>query len=287
MREKVSPALFHLYMLNPLAVVFQQFRHAMITPETISAGEALGGWVGAARAAGDRARHLRPRVLGLQPLGAAGRGEPLAARPELSASHRGLPHLRAPRPRCSAGRGELAGARRRSGIEPGAAADRVRRRRPSAVVAPGRHLLVPPDVAPRLGGDHVHRDAAGDVVQPGQVSASARDRARAARSPAPCPRPELAGRRAGRQRQHGVAEEGAVVRLGDLGDEAGARRLPAVAQRPVGVLVALVLLDAFAGARRCGSRSVLSVSLTISSRPPGRRTRKISSNVRRRPAGSL
>ncbi len=30
-REKVSPTLLHLYMLNPLAVVFQQFRHAMIT----------------------------------------------------------------------------------------------------------------------------------------------------------------------------------------------------------------------------------------------------------------
>jgi ABC-2 type transport system permease protein len=31
-------------MLNPLAVVFQQFRHAMITHETISAGQALGSW---------------------------------------------------------------------------------------------------------------------------------------------------------------------------------------------------------------------------------------------------
>jgi len=37
-------SLFHLYMLNPLAVVFQQFRHAMITHQTISAGQALGGW---------------------------------------------------------------------------------------------------------------------------------------------------------------------------------------------------------------------------------------------------
>ena len=34
----------HLYMLNPLATIFQQFRHAMITPGTLSAGEALGGW---------------------------------------------------------------------------------------------------------------------------------------------------------------------------------------------------------------------------------------------------
>jgi ABC-2 type transport system permease protein len=43
-REKVSTTLFHLYMLNPLAVLFQQFRHAMITHSTISASQALGGW---------------------------------------------------------------------------------------------------------------------------------------------------------------------------------------------------------------------------------------------------
>ncbi len=43
-REKVSTTLLHLYMLNPLAVVLQQFRHAMITSSTLSAGEALGGW---------------------------------------------------------------------------------------------------------------------------------------------------------------------------------------------------------------------------------------------------
>jgi ABC-2 type transport system permease protein len=43
-REKVSTTALHLYMLNPLAVVFQQFRHAMITHETISAGQALGSW---------------------------------------------------------------------------------------------------------------------------------------------------------------------------------------------------------------------------------------------------
>jgi ABC-2 type transport system permease protein len=43
-RDKVSTTLLHLYMLNPLAVVLQQFRHAMITPSTLSAGEALGGW---------------------------------------------------------------------------------------------------------------------------------------------------------------------------------------------------------------------------------------------------
>ncbi len=34
----------HLYMLNPLAAVFQQFRHAMINHDTLSTGQALGGW---------------------------------------------------------------------------------------------------------------------------------------------------------------------------------------------------------------------------------------------------
>jgi ABC-2 type transport system permease protein len=37
--------LYHLYMLNPLVTVFQQFRHAMVTHATLSAGQALGGWV--------------------------------------------------------------------------------------------------------------------------------------------------------------------------------------------------------------------------------------------------
>jgi len=43
-KEVLGISLFHLYMLNPLAVVFQQFRHAMITHQTISAGQALGSW---------------------------------------------------------------------------------------------------------------------------------------------------------------------------------------------------------------------------------------------------
>ena len=43
-REKVSEAVLHLYMLNPLAVVFQQFRHAAINHGTLSAGQALGSW---------------------------------------------------------------------------------------------------------------------------------------------------------------------------------------------------------------------------------------------------
>jgi ABC-2 type transport system permease protein len=41
---KVSPAVLHIYMLNPLAVIFQQFRHAMITNVTPSAGQVLGSW---------------------------------------------------------------------------------------------------------------------------------------------------------------------------------------------------------------------------------------------------
>jgi ABC-2 type transport system permease protein len=43
-REKLSHTLVHLYMLNPLAVVLQQFRHAMVTHGTPSAGQAMGSW---------------------------------------------------------------------------------------------------------------------------------------------------------------------------------------------------------------------------------------------------
>jgi ABC-2 type transport system permease protein len=43
-KQKVSPTLFHLYMLNPLAVTFQQFRHAMVNHAALSAGQALGSW---------------------------------------------------------------------------------------------------------------------------------------------------------------------------------------------------------------------------------------------------
>jgi ABC-2 type transport system permease protein len=45
-QAKASLTVLHLYMLNPLAVVFQQFRHAIITHATPSAGEALGSWAG-------------------------------------------------------------------------------------------------------------------------------------------------------------------------------------------------------------------------------------------------
>jgi ABC-2 type transport system permease protein len=36
--------LYHLYTLNPLVTVFQQFRHAMINHGTLSARQALGSW---------------------------------------------------------------------------------------------------------------------------------------------------------------------------------------------------------------------------------------------------
>jgi ABC-2 type transport system permease protein len=36
--------LWHIYTLNPLVAIFQQFRHAMINHAAFSAGQALGGW---------------------------------------------------------------------------------------------------------------------------------------------------------------------------------------------------------------------------------------------------
>ncbi len=45
-QKHISRTLLHIYMLNPLAVLFQQFRHAFITPQTPSAGLLLGSnWV--------------------------------------------------------------------------------------------------------------------------------------------------------------------------------------------------------------------------------------------------
>jgi ABC-2 type transport system permease protein len=41
-----KPPLLHIYMLNPLAVILQQFRHAMITNASPSAGAVLGSWTG-------------------------------------------------------------------------------------------------------------------------------------------------------------------------------------------------------------------------------------------------
>ncbi|HEY2536890.1 MAG TPA: ABC transporter permease [Solirubrobacteraceae bacterium] len=36
--------LWHIYTLNPLVAIFQQFRHAMVNHATLSAGQALGSW---------------------------------------------------------------------------------------------------------------------------------------------------------------------------------------------------------------------------------------------------
>ena len=42
--SQLDQALYHLYTLNPLVTIFQQFRHAMINHDTLSAGQALGSW---------------------------------------------------------------------------------------------------------------------------------------------------------------------------------------------------------------------------------------------------
>jgi ABC-2 type transport system permease protein len=44
--SQIDNVLYHIYMLNPLVTVFQQFRHAMVTHGTLSAGQALGSWAG-------------------------------------------------------------------------------------------------------------------------------------------------------------------------------------------------------------------------------------------------
>jgi len=43
-KAQLSTSMFRLYMVNPLAVVFQQFRHAIVTHDTPGAGQALGSW---------------------------------------------------------------------------------------------------------------------------------------------------------------------------------------------------------------------------------------------------
>ncbi len=43
-KAKLSSGLLHVYMLNPLAVILQQFRHAMVTHATPAAGAVLGSW---------------------------------------------------------------------------------------------------------------------------------------------------------------------------------------------------------------------------------------------------
>lgn len=48
-REKLAHGsldhfLYHVYTLNPLVAIFQQFRHAMINRSTLSAGQVMGSW---------------------------------------------------------------------------------------------------------------------------------------------------------------------------------------------------------------------------------------------------
>jgi ABC-2 type transport system permease protein len=45
-REKLgaNSFLYHLYTLNPLVAIFQQFRHAIINHATLSAGQIMGSW---------------------------------------------------------------------------------------------------------------------------------------------------------------------------------------------------------------------------------------------------
>ncbi len=71
-----KPFLYHLYMLNPLVTVFQQFRHAMVTHGTISAGQALGSWAACSSRSASRSRSSRS-ASGAQPLRAVRRGEPV------------------------------------------------------------------------------------------------------------------------------------------------------------------------------------------------------------------
>jgi ABC-2 type transport system permease protein len=46
-RQKLgaNSILMHVYTLNPLVAIFQQFRHAMIYHGTLSAGQTLGSWL--------------------------------------------------------------------------------------------------------------------------------------------------------------------------------------------------------------------------------------------------
>jgi ABC-2 type transport system permease protein len=44
-KDALSTFWFNVYMLNPLASIFQQARHAIVTHATPSAGQALGSWL--------------------------------------------------------------------------------------------------------------------------------------------------------------------------------------------------------------------------------------------------
>ena len=77
-QQHLSAALVHVYMLNPLAVIFQQFRHAFINHATPGAAAVLGSKAALLIPIADRRGDLRLRLLCVQPDRApSGRG-PLA-----------------------------------------------------------------------------------------------------------------------------------------------------------------------------------------------------------------
>jgi ABC-2 type transport system permease protein len=43
-RQRVSGTLFHVLMLNPLVIIVEQFRHAIVDHTALSAGQVVGGW---------------------------------------------------------------------------------------------------------------------------------------------------------------------------------------------------------------------------------------------------
>ena len=93
-----SERLQHLMMCNPLAVITQQARHALVDPTAHNAAEAIGGALAAADPARDPDRRLRAGLLHLRPLGAPHRRgavtplKPVRACTVIAAAQ--LPHAR-------------------------------------------------------------------------------------------------------------------------------------------------------------------------------------------------
>jgi len=133
--------LYRIYLLNPLVVVFQQFRHAMINHAVLNAGQVLGSWLALLEPLGSSlaCSHWASGCSTAQPRWSP-RISRRTARAEMPPGLLGV-------------RGSRAGARprsRSSGCR--AAAATVRSMRSPALI---------PRAGPRsggLGGDHVHRD---------------------------------------------------------------------------------------------------------------------------------
>ena len=56
-------SLYHVYTLNPLVAIFQQFRHAMVNHATLSAGQVMGSWAALLEPMALVAAVLRTRLL--------------------------------------------------------------------------------------------------------------------------------------------------------------------------------------------------------------------------------